>query len=227
MSDGKTGLAKWPVITAIIAYFVITAVVAYSFYVRRLLLGLIAAGIVWYFTSGRVREDGFGTSEPDTEVTDPENWGSSLVYGPSGTVRTEVPEGTKGSVEYLLYAADRRPATVETERVSDPPSYVRVLRNFVDTLGYGERMVPNDAEPPEKVLHEVKRQVRKDIDSGKVRTEPNETRVSSSEDDSTKIGFCELEADEEEGGFRYSVSYDSRYFDWEADSEIDDASVSG
>jgi len=44
-----------------------------------------------------------------------------------------------------------------------------------------------------------------------------------------RIGICEVEADEDGDGFRYSVSYDSRYFNWEADStvETDDFSVSG
>lgn len=226
----------------------ISAVVAYSIFVEQFFLGIVLAGILLlgryymsdlgagiillgrYYISGQTYENDYTAPEPDTDNTTSTDSNYSLVYGPIGTVRAAIPEGMGNhAAEYILYATDRRFSTVEMELASEPPSHIESLRNIAETLGYGKEVVPGNhyAEPPEKVLSEVKRQVRKDIDAGKVMTEPNGTRVSSSEDDSAKIGFCDLEADEEEGGFRYSVSYDSRYFDWEADSETDDTYISG
>lgn len=213
------------------ALVIISAVVAYSLSVGRPLLGIVGGGtILLSYIFGQTEENDPAAPEPDTETTTSADSNASLVYGPIGTVQAAIPDGLEDyTAEWVLYATGRRFATVETELASDPPSHIESLRNIAETLGYGKEVLPGNhyAEPPEKVLREVKRQVRKDIDAGKVMTESKETRVSSSEEDSAKIGFCEVEADEEEGGFRYSVSYDSRYFDWEADSEIDDAPVSG
>ena len=227
---------------------IVSAAVAYSLFVEQFFLGMVAAGIILfgryymsdlgtgivflgrYYMSEQTYESDYTAPEPDTETTTSADSNYSLVYGPIGTVQAAIPDGLEDyTAEWVLYATGRRFATVEMEITSEPPSHIESLRNIAETLGYGKEVVPGNhyAEPPEKVLSEVKRQVRKDIDAGKVMTESKETRVSSSEEDSAKIGFCELEADEEEGGFRYSVSYDSRYFDWEADSEIDDAPVSG
>ena len=121
-----------------------------------------------------------------------------------------------------MYATDSQFATVETERVSDPPSYIESLRNIVDTLGYGKEVVPGNhyAEPPEEVLHEVRRQVKNDIVAGRVKTEDG-SRSSPSEDTKTKIGVCEVEADVDGDGFEYSVSYDSRRFNWEEDVAVE------
>jgi hypothetical protein len=211
----------------------ISAVVAYSLSVGRPLLGVVGGGMILLsYIFGQTEENDPAAPEPDTETTTSADSNYSLVYGPIGTVQAAIPDGLEDyTAEWVLYATDRRFSTVEMKLASDPPSHIEGLRNIAETLGYGKEVVPGNhyAEPPEEVLSEVKRQVRKDIDAGKVMTESKETRVSSSEEDSAKIGFCELEADEEEGGFRYSVSYDSRYFDWEADStvETDGFSVSG
>jgi len=211
---------------------IISAVVAYSLSVGRPLLGIVGGGMILLsYIFGQTEENDPTAPEPDTDSTTSADSNSSLVYGPIGTVQAAIPEGMEDyAAEWVLYATDRRFATVETELASDPPSHIESLRNIAGTLGYGKEVVPGNhyAEPPEKVLHEVRRQVKRDIDAGKVRTE-DESRSSPSEDTKMKIGICEVEADEDGDGFRYSVSYDSRYFNWEADStvETDDFSVSG
>jgi hypothetical protein len=226
---------------------IVSAAVAYSLFVEQFFLGMVAAGIILfgryymsdlgtgivflgrYYMSEQTYENDYTAPEPDTETTTSADSNYSLVYGPIGTVQAAIPDGLEDyTAEWVLYATDRRFATVETERASEPPSHIKSLRDIADTLGYGKEVLPgNYAEPPEEVLHEVRRQVRKDIDSGKVRTDESHSPLS--EDTKIRIGICDVEADEEEGGFRYSVSYDSRYFDWEADStvETDGFSVSG
>jgi len=194
---------------------------------------IIAAGVYYYWKENKKKggtkpETGSGGTTGSTGSTSPvpntndtlETGSSSLVDGPRGLVRSMIPDGYENfSKRYRLMVPTRSVVTVELVPESGPPVPEGAVGAVANVVGYDKEEIPvvgeYYAEPPQRVVSEVKRRARRDIDTRKVRSEVRNIGKDGSGKEMVDCGTCTIEADVAEDGFRYSVSYGPEYAETE------------
>lgn len=196
---------------------------------------IVAAAVYYYWKENKKKQDteveadstaktggqtGGSTPIPDTGDGLGESL-SSLVDGPQGLVRSRIPNGYENfKKRYRLMVPTGSVVTIEMAPEDASPLPEKAVDTVTNVLGYEKEDVPvlgeYYAEPPQRVMSEIKRQARRDIDIRKVRDESRNTGGGDSDGkDMVDCGVCTVEADAAEDGFRYSVSYRRGYAETE------------
>jgi len=195
-------------------------------------IGIIVAAAVYYYwkenkKKGEAKGGGSSTAQTggQTAGSDPipgtsDGLGehlSSLVDGPQGLVRGRIPDGYENfNKRYSLMVPTGSVVTINLVPVEGSPLPEKAVDAATGILGYQKEDVPVLGEyysdPPQRVVSEIKRQARRDIDIRKVREESRKVRgQDSGGKEMVDCGVCTIEADAAEDGFRYSVSYRPEY----------------